>query len=198
MERQRRRLERDDTALRFEFDNRGPSPVKRLIEWKGQQLRQSGRTDIFALREVCELMKRVACADSPPMAGRSSCLWSGERLLAVNIGVQSETVLAGWRTAYDPAAAARSPGIVNLLHLIEGAAQAGLQKFDLGTGNEAFKLALATDKLVLLEGYVGRPSVGRRVSTRVKRLMKTQGGFAEATFSMRTPPRRLALTPAGS
>jgi CelD/BcsL family acetyltransferase involved in cellulose biosynthesis len=174
MERKRRRLEREDPELRFEFGTHDLPAVAQLVAWKSDQLVRTGRPDMFARPGVRELLERIASADSPAMTGSVSYLRSGARLLAVDVGIRSATVFAGWRTAYDVAEAPKSPGAVNLLCVLEAAAAAGLQRVDMGAGEETFKSRLANRTLTLLEGYVGRATVGRRVSTRIRRLLRKE------------------------
>ena len=167
----RRSEERNDPALRFEYATGDMAVLQTLFEMKSARLRQIGARDLFAHTRARELVERLAVSKSPACAGANSCLRSGERVLAVNLGLRSSTVFGGWFSAYDTGEASRSPGSVCLLSLIEAAAESGLRTFDLGPGDHEYKRRLATAAVDVFAGSVGRPSLGRRSSMRVGRLL---------------------------
>lgn len=169
MDQKRRSLERNDPDLRFEFAGHDVAALRTLCEWKSAQLRRTGRQDPFADPAAWELLERAADSRSAAMVGSVSCLRSGDRLLAAVFDLRSATVQSGWLSAYDVEAASSSPGIVCLLHVIEAAARSGVRSFELGPGDEPYKQRLATGTLAAVDGWVGHPTVGRRVVRRLRR-----------------------------
>jgi CelD/BcsL family acetyltransferase involved in cellulose biosynthesis len=169
MDQKRRSLERNDPDLRFEFAGHDVAALRTLCEWKSAQLRRTGRQDPFEDPAAWELLERAAGSRSAAMVGSVSCLRSGDRLLAAVFDLRSATVQSGWLSAYDVEAASSSPGIVCLLHVIEAAARSGVRSFELGPGGEPYKQRLATGTLAAVDGWVGHPTVGRRVVRRLRR-----------------------------
>jgi len=158
--RKRRRLEREEEAVRFEFATRDPAALSDLCAWKSAQYRRSGWRDMLARDGVRELVERIAVEDGPGLQGCLTTLSLGDRLLSVGLCIRSERVLAGWLSAYDSAAARHSPGVVRWLHLIEAAAAHGVQTIDLASGDEEYKRRLANGSVALVSCHIGGPSVG--------------------------------------
>ena len=167
----RRSEERTDPDLRFEYACQDFAAIQSLFEWKSERARQIGGNDLFAQPGVRAVVERLAASNSPACAGSISCLRSGDRLLAVNLGLRSATAFSGWMTTYDASEASRSPGSVCLLSLIEAAAESELRTFDLGPGEQEYKRRLATGALDVFAGSVGRASISRRLSRPAGRLL---------------------------
>lgn len=74
--------------------------------------------------------------------------------LAASIGFQDDGAFYLYNSAYDPAAAESSPGMVLLWMLFESVIEAGLSIFDFLKGDEAYKLRLGAEPrpLFILEG----------------------------------------------
>jgi CelD/BcsL family acetyltransferase involved in cellulose biosynthesis len=159
----RRSEQRRDPELRFEYGGRDPAMLGKLLEWKSAAMRQRGGVDLFALPGVREIVERLALSEAPGCAGSISWLGSGGRPMAVILGLRSATMLSGWFTSYDANEAARSPGTICLISLIEAIAESELRTFDLGPGEYAYKRHLATGVVDVFAGCAGIGILPRRV-----------------------------------
>lgn len=74
--------------------------------------------------------------------------------VAASIGFQDDRAFYLYNSAYDPAAAASSPGMVLLWKLFESVVEGGVSLFDFLKGDEAYKLRLGARPrpLYVLEG----------------------------------------------
>ena len=84
-------------------------------------------------------------------------LCAGDRLVAVEFSLRSETTLAGWFPSHDCEFSRYSPGSIRTLRTIEAAGLAGLQRYDFGKGDEEYKQWLKTGDLQVCEGWVVNP-----------------------------------------
>jgi CelD/BcsL family acetyltransferase involved in cellulose biosynthesis len=170
-----RKLGREIGPVRFGFGVDDDEALCRLISWKSEQYRRTGRPDRFASRATVQLIRELAQTSGPDLSGTLVTLRAGDRLVAVEFSLRSETTLAGWFPSYDPELRRYSPGAIRTLRTIEAAGLAGLQRYDLGKGTEDYKRALKTGDLLVCEGWVVRPVVA---------------GYVRRAMSM---PRELAL-----
>ncbi|MEU5158891.1 GNAT family N-acetyltransferase [Streptomyces sp. NPDC020875] len=168
-----RRLARQTGDVRFVFDERDPAVLATLMAWKSAQYRRTGRGDRFAEAWIAELVRRLHGADDPGCSGVLSVLYAGQTPVAAHFGLRSETQLACWFPAYDPAFAKYSPGLVLHLRMAEGAAAAGIDVLDMGRGDAEYKESLHTRLLRVHEGAAVRPGPG-----------------AALHWLLREPPRR--------
>ena len=156
MDQKRRSEERRDPDLRFEFCTEDLAVLDRLLAWKSQWLRRTGRDDVLADPRVRELIELTTAYRSPSFRGAVSCLRSGDRVLAVFCDLLGEGTLDGWWSAYDPDAGARSPGSVGLLCNIEAATQHEITSFHLGPGSAPQKVKLANRAITVIDGRFER------------------------------------------
>lgn len=149
-----RKLEREVGPLRFDLDCRDPAPFERLLALKrAQYVRTGGPTDdLFADPRHAAVVRALFETRGDGFAGTLSALWAGDRLVAAHFGLRAGQVLHWWFPAYEPAFARYSPGLLSLLGLIEAAADAGLERIDLGKGDEPYKLRFANGAAELAEG----------------------------------------------
>jgi CelD/BcsL family acetyltransferase involved in cellulose biosynthesis len=160
IERKRRRLERENPDLRFEFARHDPGAVRQLLAWKSAHYRRTGRRDLLARPEVRDVVEALSETSSPGLRGCVSTLRVGDRLLAVDVSLGSSGVYAGWLSSFDIGAASDSPGAVRTWYVIEAATHAGVRYIDMGPGDEAYKQKLSTGSVRRVEGWVGRPALG--------------------------------------
>jgi CelD/BcsL family acetyltransferase involved in cellulose biosynthesis len=128
-----------------------------MMEWKSEQYRRTGRPDRFADKSTIELVRDLAKASGPDLWGTLTTLHAGDRLVAVDFSLRSQTTLAGWFSSYDRELGRYSPGSIRRLRTIEAAGLAGLQRYELGKGEEEYKNELKTDDRLVCEGWVVRP-----------------------------------------
>jgi CelD/BcsL family acetyltransferase involved in cellulose biosynthesis len=88
---------------------------------------------------------------------RLDCLVTGDdRLVAASFGFEDADAYYLYNSAYDPAAAEMSPGIVLLHRLIRRVVESGLSRFDFLKGTDAYKRRLGAEPrpLYLVEGVL--------------------------------------------
>ncbi len=153
-----RKLGRDAGELRFAYDVRDHGELHRLMAWKSEQYRRTGRTDRFARPWIVRLADHLLDLDGDGFSAAFSMLYAGEAAVAGHFGLRTERVLVGWFPSYDTRYSRYSPGLAMHLRLAEAAAAAGIQYIDMGKGTREYKDALKSRELTVGEGRVTRPS----------------------------------------
>ena len=174
--RKTRKLAREVGELTFSLHAPQSGALERVLEWKSQQYRRSGITDAFGVPWTRELLRRLMDIASPLFAGACSVLRAGDQIVAVHAGMRSRSVLHWWFPAYAVEHAAYSPGILLLLRIAGAAPALGIQRIDLGKGDERYKRNLMTGAAPLREGFVERPSLAA-AARRLRRLVETRAGW---------------------
>ncbi len=87
--------------------------------------------------------------------GVLSAMYFGDRLAAVHLGLRCGNVLHVWFPTYDEELGKYSPGNIYFVEQARAAAQLGIQRIDLGCGNEKFKASLRSFGTLVAEGGVG-------------------------------------------
>jgi CelD/BcsL family acetyltransferase involved in cellulose biosynthesis len=166
MGRKQRKLEREEGAVRFQFDTKDHQALDTLMRWKSAQYRRTGRFDRFARPATVRLVRDLLETRAPGCSGTLSVLSAGGRPVAIHFGLRSAATLACWFPSYDVALAKYSPGLMLHLFMAEAAATAALPRLDLGKGDEEYKAVLGNQQFTVAEGCVERPSavaVARRL-----------------------------------
>lgn len=169
--RKQRKMERELGEIRFEFASTDDAALRALMRWKSGQYAQLDEWDRFADPGIVALVSGLMRATEPACAGALSVLWAGDVPVAAHAGIHSESVLSWWFPGYDPAYGRYSPGILVLLHLLEGAACRGIGTVDLGRGPHEYKDATKTAELTVVTGSVDAPVVGS-LPRRAKRVAR--------------------------
>jgi len=94
--------------------------------------------------------------------GSLSTLYPGDRLLAVHLGLHSETVLNYWFPTYDadPAMSRYSPGMVLLL---QEAGEHGIAQYNFGRGPERYKASFRMGAFRVSERVIAQHRLKRAV-----------------------------------
>ena len=158
MGRKQRKLDREEGAVRFQFDIQDHQALDTLMRWKSAQYRRTGRFDRFARPATVKLVRDLLETRAPGCSGTLSVLSAGGRPVAIHFGLRSAATLACWFPSYDVALAKYSPGLMLHLFMAEAAATAGLRRLDLGKGDQEYKTVLGNQQLTVAEGCVERPS----------------------------------------
>jgi CelD/BcsL family acetyltransferase involved in cellulose biosynthesis len=154
LEAKERRLTRSLGETRLAFEETAPERLETLMRWKSAQYRAKGQVDLFAQPSVVALLRGLMRTRSATCTGTLSTLYAGDRPVAMHFGLHSGRVLQYWFPAYDPEAARFSPGILLLLRMAQAAAAQGIERLDLGKGDERYKQEMKTGDLPLGEGWV--------------------------------------------
>jgi CelD/BcsL family acetyltransferase involved in cellulose biosynthesis len=154
-----RRIEREIGSLRFIADSTDAEALDNVLEWKSDQYRITGKTDLFAPGWITEAIYGIWESRADGFSGALSLLYAGDRLIAGHMGMRSRNVWHYWFPAYDSRAAKYSPGMILLLRMAEFAPKTGVRIIDLGKGMDPSKARLMNASTLLASGRLELPSL---------------------------------------
>jgi len=160
-----RKAERDLGPVRFEWHTSDRAVFKTLLEWKSAQRKQTGTFDVLRFEWVTRTLDALRKIHSEDFGGVLSALYINDTLAAASLNMKTSTVLHMWFMTYDVALGPYSPGHILTLATIQAAAERGIQRVDLGRGENAYKKRLNSGCLLVGEGAVDLNSL--RHKTRV-------------------------------
>ncbi|MGO9115136.1 MAG: GNAT family N-acetyltransferase, partial [Thermoguttaceae bacterium] len=141
--------------LRFEGNTSDPQVLKSLIAWKSRQYERIRAANPLTRPGTLAFLRRLLALSGAECQGVLSALYFGDHLAAVHLGLRCRNVLHAWFPSYNEELAKYSPGSI---YFVEHAAEAeplGIQRIDLGGGNEKFKTSLRSSGTQVAEGAVG-------------------------------------------
>jgi CelD/BcsL family acetyltransferase involved in cellulose biosynthesis len=144
LERKGRKLERDLGPRRFVWHTTADSVFDTLLSWKAAQRRVTRTPNVLRLRWARALIERLRLTNDEGFAGVLSALYVGDTLAAAHFGIRTRHVLHYWIPAYNNELSKYSPGLLALMDLADAAADRGIRRIDLGSGEERYKLRAAT------------------------------------------------------
>jgi CelD/BcsL family acetyltransferase involved in cellulose biosynthesis len=154
-----RNLARDVGELHFVADSRDINLLRTLMAWKSEQYRRVAAIDRFDRRWVVGLLDALHATRSAHVTGVLSAAYAGDQPVALQFGMRSGHVFAGWFTAYDRRFAKYSPGMIQFMQMAEEFAAAGVHTIDLGEGAAAWKERLKTYDISVASGVVSAQSM---------------------------------------
>ena len=172
LRRKGRKLERENGELSFQHHSDDPAALETLLGWKSEQYARTGTVNVLKHDWVREVLRKVHEAQSAEFQGVLSVLLADGQPVAAHLGMRSGSTLHYWFPSYDPAVGRCSPGLLLLLRLAESAQLAGVETFDLGTGDYDYKRRLSNRVDVLAKGTVDTPSL-RAAAVRMRRKAKS-------------------------
>lgn len=149
-----RKAGRELGPLRFEPQSTDANVLDRLIEWKVEQYHRLKDVNYLAPDWTRSLLSSLLARQCPAFAGVLSALYVGERLAAAHLGLRSHDRLHAWFPAYDPALAEYSPGLILWVELIQACPGLGIDRIDLGKGDQRFKTSFMSGADPVAEGSV--------------------------------------------
>jgi CelD/BcsL family acetyltransferase involved in cellulose biosynthesis len=158
-----RKLEREVGAVRFEFATKDERILQTLVDWKTRQNRRSLQFNMFSTQWTNRLFRRLLARTDVGFSGALSALYVNDELAAALYWMRSNRVLHAWVTAYNPALAKYSPGSQLFTRVVQAACEAGIERIDLGKGNERYKASLMTGATPLAVGSIDSRPMTRSV-----------------------------------
>lgn len=193
-----RRLARDVGELRFVLDSTDPRALHTLMAWKSSQCQRTGAIDVFSRRWVMQLMEELMGCTTDYFAGLQSELYAGDQLVALHFGLRAGPVLAGWHLTYNRELPKYSPGLIQILQLARSAADAGIERIDMGAGAASYKEMFSSGEVMVAAGEVVRrsaasgPRMVRYASERsLRRFTRRHSALFRAAQSVRTQGARI-------
>ena len=95
--------------------------------------------------------------------------------MSVHFGMLTQKMLHYWFPAYHPAFAKYSPGTELLLRVAEHAAQRGIEKLDLGSGDDPYKNKFCNGREMLCCGEITSSRWAFEIAKRKHQLRKRLG-----------------------
>ena len=152
--RKQRKLEREIGPLRFEAHSADPAAFHSLCEWKAAQLVRLGYSDMFQLNWVNDLLEAMKTVNQPSFKPLMSVLYVGDTMVAAQLGAASPTAASSWIPTFNFEYARYSPGTILQIEMARWAAEQGIQRIDLGRGENQMKLCLASASFDVAIGSV--------------------------------------------
>lgn len=131
-------------SVEFCWHDPAPEALKQLWEWKSAQRLATGTMDVLQIDWVCPFLERIAQTEQSGFRGIVSTLRIDGELAAVHMGMHTATTFHHWFPAYSSAWGPSSPGLIILLFIAREAAQRGMQRIDLGKGEDRYKSSFAS------------------------------------------------------
>jgi CelD/BcsL family acetyltransferase involved in cellulose biosynthesis len=151
----RRLAIRDLGPLRFESDARDPRTLELLIAWKSRQYERIRAANPFHGPGTLDFLRRLLALAGTEFQGVLSALYFGDRVAAVHLGMRCGNVLHAWFPTYNAQLGRYSPGNIFFVEQARAAESLGIQRIDLGCGNEKFKISLRTFGTPVAVGAIG-------------------------------------------
>lgn len=165
LRRRERRLTTRSGEPRVAFPCHDHDALRTLMAWKSAQYLRTGLYDQFARTWVVQLLEQLLETATDNFSCVLSALCVGDQTVAVDLFLRNDDVLAAWFSAYDPAYASYSPGLLLHLHGARCAADAGVAHIDMGRGEQDYKEVLRSRDLFVAEGVVARRSPAAALHT---------------------------------
>jgi CelD/BcsL family acetyltransferase involved in cellulose biosynthesis len=161
------RAERELGPVTFCAQSSDTEALDWLVARKREQYAATGARDHFASEDRRALLPLLLDTHEPGCEGILSTLHFGETLVAAHFGIRSRSVLHWWFPVYDPTFANFAPGWIMLRELAMAAPELGLERIDLGRGDDEYKRRARTGEVEVAAGKVTGSAV-RRVGHRAR------------------------------
>ncbi|MDJ0920929.1 MAG: GNAT family N-acetyltransferase [Henriciella sp.] len=139
MRRLHRNVDRDFSELRFAWDDHTQLSFDTLIELKQRQFERTGLHDVLKPDWTRAMLDRLRQHEGRRLRLRTVVLRYDDEIAAVEVNLQSDRVLHGWLTAFEPRFAAYSPGNMLVQEMLQRLPEGGLTHYDAGIGLDHYK-----------------------------------------------------------
>jgi CelD/BcsL family acetyltransferase involved in cellulose biosynthesis len=162
------RAERELGPVTFRAQSTDADALAWLVDRKREQYAATGARDHFAVEDRRALLSVLLDTHEPGCEGIMSTLHFGETLVAAHFGIRSRSALHWWFPVYEPAFAGFAPGWIMLRELAIAAPGLGLERIDLGRGDDEYKRRARTGEVEVAAGTVTN-SAARRFGHEARR-----------------------------
>lgn len=147
-----RKLEREIGEVKFDWHTDQKEVFDTILELKSAQRKRTGTFDILQFDWVKQFLDKIRQTHSEGFEGVLSVLRVNDQLIGAHMGMKTSTVLHHWFPVYDQSFNKYSPGLILLLKTAQAAAENGVQRMDLGKGDERYKKSLGSGSIFVGEG----------------------------------------------
>jgi CelD/BcsL family acetyltransferase involved in cellulose biosynthesis len=162
------RAEREHGSVTFRVQSTDAEALAWLVARKREQYAATGARDHFAREDRRALLPLLLDTHEPGCEGILSTLHFGDMLVAAHFGIRSRSVLHWWFPVYDPTFSSFAPGWIMLRELAIAAPELGLERIDLGRGDDEYKRRARTGEVEVAAGTVSN-SAARRFGHEARR-----------------------------
>jgi CelD/BcsL family acetyltransferase involved in cellulose biosynthesis len=186
----RDKLERELGEVRFCLHEPTTEAIDACLAWKAAQYERTGALNVFKSPWAVELIRRIAASDQPHFKGSVSTLRVRDELVAVHVGMRTDSVLHHWFPAHnaDHACNKHSPGLQLLAAMIEDFAGSGICRIDFGKGDFSYKRSFGTGATEVAEGVCGDTALGTTIHRSLRQTRSWLRKTAESA-GLTTPVR---------
>lgn len=157
--RKTRKLGREVGELRIVADSRDREVLDMLMAWKSEQYQRTGQVDRFAHQWVRDLLHTLLTSGNEHADGQLSVLYAGDQPVAIQFGLRGGSLLSGWFTVYDTNFASYSPGLIQLMLMVEKLADSGVCTVSMGNGAVKYTENLKSDDVFVSVGMATSGSI---------------------------------------
>jgi CelD/BcsL family acetyltransferase involved in cellulose biosynthesis len=115
--------------------------------------------NLFAFDWTSKLLRNLITGNAA-LTGMISALWHGDAPVAISYRLRSFHVAHEWFIAYNQHFSTYSPGMILMLKVLESAADQGITRLHLGSGDQRFKESLASGTVPVGVGTIERATPG--------------------------------------
>jgi CelD/BcsL family acetyltransferase involved in cellulose biosynthesis len=152
------KAERELGPIKFQADVVDEDLLGQLVELKRGQYRATGARDFFAEPDRLDLVRNLLHTRDREFGGILSTLHAGDQLIAAHFGIRADSVLHWWFPVYAPEHGKLAPGWMLLRELVIAAPTLGIERIDLGRGDDEYKRRAKTGESTVCQGIVTRSS----------------------------------------
>ena len=151
--------------------------IERLFELKRRKYRQTNTADFLGVPGVADFYRQIASSQQLGKIGHLSALLIDHTVVSAHLGFVGRGRFHYIFPAYDAAYARYRPGHLLLNYLVNQATHQGFEAFDLGVGDEAYKISWATERIALYDHERAITTAGQLYlqMRRVRRFVKSGG-----------------------
>ena len=151
--------------------------MERLYALKRRKYRQTNTVDFLGAPGIADFYRQIASSQQLAKIGHLSALLINDTIVSAHLGFIGRGRFYYIFPAYDAAYARYRPGHLLLNYLVEQTTEQGLETFDLGVGDEAYKISWATDRITLYDHERAITTAGQLYlqMRRVRRFVKSGG-----------------------
>jgi CelD/BcsL family acetyltransferase involved in cellulose biosynthesis len=151
--------------------------IERLFELKRRKYRQTNTADFLGAPGVADFYRQIANSQQLAKISHLSALLIDDTVVSAHLGFIGRGRFYYILPAYDAAYAHYRPGHLLLNYLVDQTTQQGFETFDLGVGDEAYKISWATERIALYDHERAITTAGQLYlqMRRVRRFVKSGG-----------------------